>query len=100
MSRGFWVNATASDAMTTLGVVPETNRLRLCAGWNLIALPGFAAGLTVQSLTAATGATRVMGFDAAGPYHVRDLAGTDVLSPGMGYWVLVSRETSWTVPGW
>jgi hypothetical protein len=100
LGRGFWLNATASDAMTALGVVPEANRLRLCAGWNLIALPGFAAGLTVQSLTAATGATRVMEFDAAGPYQVRDLAGTDVLSPGMGYWVLVSRETSWTVPGW
>jgi hypothetical protein len=100
LGRGFWLNATASDAMTALGVVPEANRLRLCAGWNLIALPGFAAGLTVQSLTAATGATRVMEFDAAGPYHVRDLAGPDVLSPGMGYWVLVSRETSWTVPGW
>jgi hypothetical protein len=100
MARGFWVNATSSDAMTALGVVSETNRLRLCAGWNLIALPGFATGLTIQSLMVATGATHVMGFDAAGPYHVRDLAGTDGLSPGQGYWVFVSGETSWTVPGW
>jgi hypothetical protein len=100
MGRGVWVNASASDAMTALGVVSETNRLQLCAGWNLIAVPGFAAGVTVQSLMAATGATRVMGFDAAGPYHVRDLAGTNILSSGLGYWVFVSGETSWTVPGW
>jgi hypothetical protein len=100
MARGFWVNATSSDAMTALGVVSETNQLRLCAGWNLIAFPGFATGLTVQSLMVATGATHVMGFDAAGPYHVRDLAGADGLSPGQGYWVFVSGETSWTVPGW
>jgi hypothetical protein len=100
IGRGFWMNATTSDAITALGVVSATNSLRLCAGWNLIALPGLAAGPTVQSLTAATGATRVMGFDPAGPYHVRDLAGTDVLSSGLGYWVFVSRDTSWTVPGW
>jgi hypothetical protein len=94
------MNATTSAAMTALGIVSETNRLRFCAGWNLIALPGFAAGVTVQSLMAATGATRIMGFDPAGPYHVRDLAGTDPLSPGLGYWAFVARETSWTVPGW
>jgi hypothetical protein len=100
IGRGIWVNASAPDAMTALGVVSETNRLRLCTGWNLVALPGFAAGVTVQSLVATTGANRVMGFDPAGPYHVRDLAGTEVLSPGLGYWVLVPSETTWTVPGW
>lgn len=100
MGRGVWVNASASDAMTALGIVPETNRLRLCGGWNLIALPGFSVGVTVQSLMAATGATLVMGFDAAGPYHVRDLSGTDILAPGLGYWVFVSRDAWWTVPGW
>jgi hypothetical protein len=98
--RGFWVNGTAADVITALGVIAKTNRLHLCAGWNQIALPGFSAGVTVQSLIAATGASRVSGFDPAGPYHVRDLVGTDVLIAGRGYWVYVAVAVDWTVPGW
>ena len=98
--RGFWVNGTASDFVTALGVVGETNRVRLCAGWNLIAVPGFAAGVTVQDLIAATQAIHVSGFDAAGPYHVRELNGADVLLAGRGYWVYVPEDVDWTVAGW
>ncbi|TLZ67110.1 MAG: hypothetical protein E6K12_04805 [Methanobacteriota archaeon] len=98
--RGFWMNGTAPDVVPALGVVAQTSRLRLCAGWNLIALPGLATGLTVQSLMAGTGAQRVMGFDPAGPYHVRDLNGGDAIVEWTGYWVLVPRDVEWTVPGW
>src|SRR5205814_8075584 len=59
--RGFWMNGTAPGSLTALGVVLQTNRIRLCAGWNLVALPGFAAGMTAGSLIAATGATRSWG---------------------------------------
>src|SRR5439155_6403819 len=62
--RGFWMNGTAPGSLTALGVVLQTNRIHLCAGWNLVALPGFAAGMTAGSLIAATGATAVMGIDA------------------------------------
>ncbi|HYY48534.1 MAG TPA: fibronectin type III domain-containing protein, partial [Thermoplasmata archaeon] len=41
LGRGFWLNGTASDSVPLLGVISQTTRLRLCAGWNLIALPGF-----------------------------------------------------------
>jgi len=51
-------------------------------------------------LLAATGASRVSGFDAAGPYHVRDLIGTDVLLAGRGYWIYVAVAVDWMVPGW
>jgi hypothetical protein len=98
--RGFWMNGTASDAVTALGVVGQTNRLRLCTGWNLVALPGFATGLTVQSLMAVTGATRVMGFDPAGPYHVRDLNAGDAVLEWTGYWIFVPQAVDWTVAGW
>src|SRR5205823_2949624 len=66
LGRGFWVNGTATDSVAVLGVIPQTTRVHLCAGWNLIALPGFAAGVTVQGFIAATAATHVSGFDAAG----------------------------------
>jgi len=98
--RGFWLNGTSSDFVTALGIVTQTSRLHLCAGWNLIALPGFATGGTVQSLMAATGATRVMGFDPAGPYHVRDLSVGDAVLAWTGYWTFVPRAVDWTVAGW
>jgi hypothetical protein len=98
--RGFWMNGTASDVVTALGVVAQTSRLHLCAGWNLIALPGFATGVTVQSMMAETGAARAMGFDPAGPYHVRELNAGDALLGWTGYWIFVPRDVDWTVPGW
>lgn len=100
LGRGFWVNGTAPDVVTALGVIALTNRIPLCAGWNLIALPGFASGITVQALMDATGADRVSGFDPAGPYHVRDLTPGDVLVAGRGYWVHVPADVDWTIAGW
>jgi len=98
--RGFWLNGTTSDIVTALGVVTQTSRLHLCAGWNLIALSGFATGVTVGSVMAATGSTRVMGFDPAGPYHVRDLNAADAVLGWTGYWIFVPRAVDWTVAGW
>jgi len=98
--RGFWMNGTAPGSLTALGVVLQTNRIHLCAGWNLVALPGFAAGMTAGSLIAATGGTAVMGIDAVGPYHVRALASGDAIASGAGYWVQVPVTMDWTVPGW
>jgi len=98
--RGFWMNGTAPDALTALGVVQQTSRIHLCVGWNLVALPGFAPGMTVGNLIAATGATAVMGIDAAGPYHLRPLVSGDAIVSGTGYWVQVPVAVDWTVTGW
>lgn len=98
LGEGFWFNGTAGDLLA-VGVVPAAARVDLCAGWNLIALPGFAAGITVGALRAATGADLVAGFDAAGPYHTRALADSEIVVPGRGLWVLVPMAATWTVPG-
>lgn len=98
--RGVWLNGTAADVLVAFGIVVETFQMPLCTGWNLVALPGVPTGLTVANLRAATGAIRVMGFDPAGPYHVRDLAAADVLVPGRGYWIFVPVDATWTGTGW
>jgi hypothetical protein len=98
--RGFWMNGTAGDSLTALGVVAQTTRLHLCAAWNLVALPGFVAGMTVGDMIAATGATRVMGYDAAAPYHVREMAPTEAILSDAGYWIFVPVAVDWTVAGW
>ena len=86
--------------MTLLGLLPAVSQIRLCTGWNLIALPGLAIGVTVQSVKSSTGATVVMGFDPAGPYHVRNLSDTEVFATGAGYWIRVPASVTWTLPGW
>ena len=99
-AQGFWLNATAADSLTLVGLLPGVSQIRLCTGWNLVALPGFAAGMTVQSVKASTGASLVEGFDPAGTYHVRILADTEVLAPGAGYWIQVPVGVTWTIAGW
>ncbi len=99
LGRGFWFNATAGGRIVLLGVVPQEARVRLCAGWNLIALPGFTSGVTVGALRTATGADRVVGYDSAGPYYTRVLDDTAVLATGEGVWVHVPAAVTWTVPG-
>ncbi len=86
--------------MTLVGLLPGVSQVRVCAGWNLIALPGFASSVTVQSVKASTGASLVMGFDPAGPYHVRSLSDAEVLAPGAGYWIEVPVGVTWTLAGW
>lgn len=98
--RGFWINGTGSDFVLALGLVPQTSQIHLCTGWNLVALPGFASGLTVHDVKAATGADAVTGFDPAGPYHVRDLLDSAAIVSGRGYWVHVPTNATWTVAGW
>lgn len=98
--RGVWVNGTAADGIVALGVIAEIFQVRLCVGWNLIALPGLTTALTVASLRASTGAVRVMGFDPSGPYHLRDLGATEAIVAGRGYWIYVPSEVFWTGPGW
>jgi len=98
--QGFWLNATAAGDLVVLGIVAERAQVSLCTGWNLVALPGFSPGITVADLRAATGATAVVGFDAADAYRTRALADAEVLEPGRGYWVLVPAAATWVVAGW
>jgi hypothetical protein len=100
LGRGLWLNASGDGFITALGVLPATGQVRLCAGWNLVALPGFAAGMAVRALKDATGASEVVGFDSAGPYYVQSLEDAEVLAPGRGYWVRVPATVDWIVAGW
>jgi len=98
--RGFWFNTTAAGDVLVLGVAQARTTLRLCAGWNLVSLPGFLGNVTVGALKAATGADAVMGFDPADLYHTQTLADAALLTPGEGLWVRVPAAATWTVAGW
>lgn len=98
--QGFWFNTTAAGRVLVLGVTAAETSVRLCAGWNLVGLPGFRGNVTVAMLKAATNADAVVGFDATDPYHTRTLADTDLLAAGSGLWVHVPAAATWTVAGW
>ncbi len=98
--RGFWINVTSPGSFVALGIVPATARISLCAGWNLVALPGFAVGTTVAELKALTGASEIAGFDPADVYHTRLLGDSEVLVAGIGFWIRVPSDVVWSVPGW
>ena len=100
VGQGFWFNTTTAGRALVLGVAQAQVTVRLCAGWNLIGLPGFAGNMTVGALKAATGADTVVGFDAADPYHTQLLPDAALLLPGEGLWVRVPAAANWTVPGW
>ena len=100
LGQGFWFNASLAGSVFFLGLTPAVASVSLCAGWNLLALPGFAPNVTVRALRAATNATSVEGFSPAGPYYLRVLPDADVLTPGEGVWVYVPANVTWTLPGW
>ncbi len=99
LGRGFWLNGTASGSLLAVGIVPATGQVMLCAGWNLVSLPGFPERATVSSVKAATGADSIVGFDPLGAYHTRLLGDAEVLRPGQGIWIHVPASVTWSVPG-
>ena len=86
--------------MSVTGDLPiAPQRIAMNAGWNLVGFPTFRAGYTIADLKAATGATRVEGFDeTATPYFLQVLPDTYVMALGEGYWVYMPAPTTWNVP--
>jgi len=99
LGRGFWFNATAAGSLLVLGLLPSESAVDLCAGWNLVALPGFTANLTVGMVRVATGADAIAGPDPSRPYGTLLLRDDEVLLPGRGYWIHIGHDSVWVVPG-
>ena len=99
-TAGFWILIATVDTLQLGGAMPSsTTTIRLQTGWNLVGFPSANMTYTVQDLKSATGATRVEGFSATGPYHLVVLADSQALLAGEGYWVYVpGSAVDWNVP--
>jgi hypothetical protein len=99
-TAGFWIEITAPGTLRIMGDQPTSPVIvPLKAGWNLVGFPSYNTAYTVTMLKAATGATRVEGFQAlSAPYYLEVLPNTYTLAKGEGYWVYVPTDTIWTVP--
>ena len=99
-TAGFWIEVTAPGTLRIMGDQPTSPvMVPMKAGWNLVGFPSYNTAYTVTMLKAATGATRVEGFQAlSAPYYLEVLPNTYTLAKGEGYWVYVPTDTIWTVP--
>ncbi|MCK4444922.1 MAG: hypothetical protein KAW09_10275, partial [Thermoplasmata archaeon] len=96
--NGIWLEVTADCDYVVAGIVPLSVTIDLKAGWNLIGIPSFLANITVAQLKAETSAVRVEGFSPSNPpFYLTVLTDGEVVSPGHGYWVLVTQDMSWSV---
>src|SRR3989454_527429 len=97
-------NVDAANNVANSTTLAVKVRIPFLAGLNLLGMPVALTnpvfGVTVQTLKATTGADQVLGFDSAGPYHVRALSDASVVQTGLGYWVHIAAAVTWTVPGW
>lgn len=97
--RGVWVRTTGQDSWSVAGSVPAFTAVRLSSGWNLVGYPGQASQPVASALAGLWGdpVIGLEGFDPAGPYHLRALAGSDLLEPGAGYWIESKADSVWFV---
>jgi len=86
-----WVDVTAAGQYTVAGLVRLNPIVPLSAGWNLVGYAAFVSETRDVSLAEAPGVVRVEAFDpaSADPYRLRVVAGTEMLVPGEGFWVLL-----------
>ncbi len=97
-TMGLWVNFNAAgdgDLVVSGKVLTNTN-IPLYAGWNLISYPASAPD-TADSVLAGTGYDMLQKFDVGATYLITDMAGTENMVPGSGYWVHVTADTTCSV---
>jgi len=108
---GYWIHITSSSPvqLNVLGSTPSTTNIPLSTGWNLVGYPASAAGLLPNvlsdhgvggnfSLVYAYHAYEIGNewkiFDLSAPPFFNTLPS---LTPGWGYWILVTSGSVWQV---
>jgi hypothetical protein len=95
-----WIRITSvgDGYLTVTGFEPGTTSISLRAGWNFVGYPALDdSTYTVANLKSDTGATVVEGFKGSATYKTEVLGDAIVLRRGMGYWVRVNSDATWTV---
>ena len=110
-TMGFWIHMTVADTLEVTGNVPETTDIELsdnAGGWNLVGYPASVNGALPEILSDQLGTDFSLVYayhanDSGDPWKLFDRTGEpyandlDELSPGWGYWIMVSADHTWTV---
>ena len=99
MEAGYWVKVDAAVSFELEGSVPEGASIAVKPGWNLVGYPRENKAPTADELTS-LGDTVVQfknlkdSYNPALPAFINTLK---VITPGLGYWLKVSKDAVWNV---
>jgi hypothetical protein len=97
-TMGLWVHVTAvgDGFLTAFGDYGNSTQINLRAGWNLVGYPAQAS----RNVTASLGSLNdrpVECYDSNSTGMISQMAGSEMMAPGAGYWVHVAADALWTV---
>ena len=92
---GIWVLFDTDATLSVTGPGLVSTMMDLIKGWNMIGYPSGTPD-TVANVLAGALYTEVWGYDGVALYRLKQLAPTDMLEPGHGYWVHVTADSSYT----
>ena len=100
-TMALWVkfDSLGDGFFTINGTRPDSTVIVLKKGWNFVGYPSWKLGVTVQTSMAGVSFDLMQTFSPIRTYNLRDVPSTEMLNPGMGYWVHVSSESTWVVAG-
>ena len=96
---GIWVDITdvGSDGLLTVsGSPPSMTAINLYAGWNLVGYPCLESQMAMNSL-AGVPYDALECHDGGAPYLLRTMLNTEMMVPGIGYWIKVTSDCVWNV---
>jgi hypothetical protein len=86
-----------ADHLVTVGEVPSVAQISLKSGWNLVGYPCLTEKLKDDALSSISGKyNMVERFDTVKDREVR-LESGDYMQPGLGYWIHVTQDCTWTI---
>jgi len=92
VGTGFWTNVSSGTGVRMAGLVARNFLVSLKAGWNLVAYCSMENETVAQALALIPWLRVELGGGPA-PYFLREATASDVLRPGMAFWVLVSSDS-------
>ncbi|MFQ6106425.1 MAG: S8 family serine peptidase [Thermoplasmata archaeon] len=87
LDKGYWVEVTQASDFIVAGWAQTVVPIQLMQPWTLAGYPSLTGSMTVGELKMLTGASKVEGYTAAGPYFLQELADSYVLAAGEAYWI-------------
>ena len=97
---GYWVKVNEDVSFEVEGVVPESASIRVRSGWNLVGYPresGETVSDELQSLGDAVVQIKNLTDSYEPPPFPPFLNTLSTMVPGLGYWLKVSENGTWTV---
>ncbi len=92
-TMGIWVYANQGYTLTGPGDDIGSTTITLHPGWNLVGYPS-GTSRSMSDVMNGIAYDHIQAFDGS---SIFDLGGSDMMTPGAGYWIYVTSTQDWTV---